>query len=292
MALPSPRSMLSPVATLSARHPRAAGYRGSDFVHWHEAEEFRSAAISSAIGGATDAPSRSWPVVLALARSSMCSSPPAGDFNARFLRLIYAPAMPLPPLGARLVAKFLNYATAHLHDLHLLDPDSCRKSAVRPTGKSAVCHERRREYWRCATVREMKEALRGRQSGAGLKPLQAAIAKSNGGERCRKAGTRFRQARLSEASASKPPMKCRNFLDDVRTGGWHCLRDQLGGRPDVCPSGIRHVGGATLNQALVRNVRTCAPMPRERSQAARTARIGVPKRSAGAEQPVVVMKVL
>jgi hypothetical protein len=27
--------MLSPVATLSARHPRAAGYRGSDFVLWH-----------------------------------------------------------------------------------------------------------------------------------------------------------------------------------------------------------------------------------------------------------------
>src|SRR5262245_27117222 len=78
-----------------------------------------------------------------------------------------------------------------------------------------------------------------------------------------KPGARFRQARLSEASVSKPLMKCRNFLDDVKTGGWHCLRDQLGGRPDVCPSGIRHVGGATLNQALVRNVRTCAPMPRE-----------------------------
>ena len=27
--------------------------------------------------------------------------------------------------------------------------------------------------------------------------------------------------------------------------------------PEACPSGIRHVGGAKLNQALVRNVRTC-----------------------------------
>ena len=53
-------------------------------------------------------------------------------------------------------------------------------------------------------------------------------------------------------------MKCRNFLDDVRTGGWHCLRDQLGGRPDVCPSGIRRVGSAKLDQAVVWNVRTCA----------------------------------
>ena len=65
---------------------------------------------------------------------------------------------------------------------------------------------------------------------------------------------------MSEASESEPSMKCRYRLNDVRTGGWHCLRDQLGGRPDVCPSGIRHVGGAKLNQALVRNVRTCAPM--------------------------------
>src|SRR5215469_5427198 len=38
--------------------------------------------------------------------------------------------------------------------------------------------------------------------------------------------------------------------------------------PEACPSGIRHVGGAKLNQALVRNVRTCAPMQRERSRAA------------------------
>src|SRR5436853_4749260 len=28
------------------------------------------------------------------------------------------------------------------------------------------------------------------------------------------------------------------------------------GNPEVCPSSIRHVGGAKLNQALVRNVRT------------------------------------
>ena len=107
-----------------------------------------------------------------------------------------------------------------------------------------------------------------------------------------KPGQKSRQARLKEASESEPPMKCRKRLGDVRTGGWHFLRDQLGGRPDVCPSGIRHVGGATLNQALVRNVRTCAPMSRERSQAARTARIRVPMRSTGAEQPVVVRKVL
>jgi len=97
---------------------------------------------------------------------------------------------------------------------------------------------------------------------------------------------------LREASESKPSMKCRKRSDDVETGGWHFLRDQLGGNPEACPSGIRHVGGAKLNQALVRNVRTCAPMQRERSQAAQTARIRVPKRSTGTEQPVVARKVL
>src|SRR5271166_6004805 len=33
--------------------------------------------------------------------------------------------------------------------------------------------------------------------------------KSNGGERCGNVGTRFRQARLREASASEPLQKCR-----------------------------------------------------------------------------------
>src|SRR5271166_418256 len=33
-----------------------------------------------------------------------------------------------------------------------------------------LCHEYRRSKRRCATIREMKEGLRGRQSGVGLKP--------------------------------------------------------------------------------------------------------------------------
>jgi hypothetical protein len=44
--------------------------------------------------------------------------------------------------------------------------------------------------------------LRGQQSGAGLKSLQAAIVKSDCGERCRNVGTRSRQTRLREANAS------------------------------------------------------------------------------------------
>ena len=68
-------------------------------------------------------------------------------------------------------------------------------------------------------------------------------------------------------------------------------RNQLGGCLSS-PSGVRHVDGAKLNQALVRNVRTCAPMQREKSQAAKTARIRVRMRRAGTEQLVLGTKAL
>src|SRR5437660_2650325 len=110
-----------------------------------------------------------------------------------------------------------------------------------------LCHEYCRSTRRCATERR---ALRGRQSGVDLKPPQAAVVKSDGGERCGNAGTRFRQARLREASASKPSMKCRKRIRRYQNRGvtlppgsaWKVSRDG--------PSGIRHVGGAKLNQAL------------------------------------------
>src|SRR5262245_3113389 len=60
-------------------------------------------------------------------------------------------------------------------------------SAELPDG--VLCHERRPSKRRCATVREMKEGPSVRQSGADLKPPQAAVVKSDGGERCGKVGT-------------------------------------------------------------------------------------------------------
>jgi hypothetical protein len=98
--------------------------------------------------------------------------------------------------------------------------------------------------------------------------------------------------RLREASASEPPMNCRKRIRRCQNRGVTLPPGSARGNPEDCPSGIRHVGGAKLNQALVRNVRTCAPMQRERSQAAQTARIRVPMRGAGAEQPVVGTKAL
>src|ERR1700730_6275875 len=64
-----------------------------------------------------------------------------------------------------------------------------------------------------------REVLRGRQSGVDLKPPQAAVVKSDGGERCGKVGTGFRQARLREASASEPLQKCRNRIRRCQNRG-------------------------------------------------------------------------
>jgi hypothetical protein len=54
-------------------------------------------------------------------------------------------------------------------------------------------------------------------------------------------------------------MTCRNAKDDVETGGASSVRDEFGSSPGGCPSGIRHIGGAKPNQALVWNVGTCRP---------------------------------
>jgi hypothetical protein len=87
-------------------------------------------------------------------------------------------------------------------------------------------------------------------------------------------------------------MTCRNAKDDVETGGASSFRDEFGSSPGGCPSGIRHIGGAKPDQALVWNVRTCRPDVKGEVQAAETARTRVPMRGAGAERFVVGLKVL
>src|SRR6266704_3425051 len=135
-------------------------------------------------------------------------------------------------------------------------------------------------------------ALRGRQSGSSLKPPQAAVVKSDGGERCGNAGTRSQQARLREASASEPSMKCRKRIRRCQNRGLTLPPGSARGKPEACPSGIRHVGGAKLNLALVRNVRTCRTDAQGEVSSGQTARTRVPMRSKGAEWPVVGMKAL
>src|SRR5215470_13107711 len=129
---------------------------------------------------------------------------------------------------------------------------------------------------------------RGRQSGADLKPPQAAVVKSHGGERCGNAGTRFQQARSREASASEP-LQVSKGICDVKTGGSPILRDQLGGclrLPERHPAYRRR----EARPGFVRNVRTWPAMLREKTQAATTARSKVPMRRRGADCLVLAMK--
>ena len=64
--------------------------------------------------------------------------------------------------------------------------------------------------------------------------------------------------RFGKTNASEPLMTCRNVLRWRRNRSLEPrLRDKVGERPAYCPTGVRHEGGVSPNQALVRNVRTC-----------------------------------
>src|SRR5215467_618535 len=76
-------------------------------------------------------------------------------------------------------------------------------------------------------------------------------------------------------------MKCRKRIRRCQNRGMPLPPGSARENPEACPSGIRHVGGAKLNQALVRNVRTCRSDAKGDVQAAHTARTRVPKRSTG-----------
>jgi hypothetical protein len=60
-----------------------------------------------------------------------------------------------------------------------------------------------------------------------------------------------------KTSESEPLLKCRKLLDDIETrpcgGAW----DEPGMAPVYCPGGVRHIGGVSAGQALIRNMGTC-----------------------------------
>ncbi len=49
----------------------------------------------------------------------------------------------------------------------------------------------------------------------------------------------------------------KNDTDDAETGAILSAPGQAWGEPADCPSGVRHIGGVSPTQALVRNVGTC-----------------------------------
>jgi hypothetical protein len=98
--------------------------------------------------------------------------------------------------------------------------------------------------------------------------------------------------KVERGERKRTSMKCRKRIRRCRNRGVSLPPGSARENPEACPSGIRHVGGAKLNQALVRNVRTCRSDAKGDVQAAHTARTRVPKRGTGAEQLVVGMKAL
>ena len=79
-----------------------------------------------------------------------------------------------------------------------------------------------------------------------------------------KGGTRSRQVRSRETSASEPPMNCRNRIVGVRTGiGGHPGKSR-GGDLEPGPGGIRLGGGVNPDQALCGTREPVAPMLREK----------------------------
>src|SRR6266478_197572 len=85
-------------------------------------------------------------------------------------------------------------------------------------------------------------------------------------------------------------MTCRKRIRRCQNRGVAIPLGSAWGMHWDCPSGIRHGGGAKLNQALVWNVRTWPAMPREKAQAAPTVRLKVPMRRRGADCLVVATK--
>lgn len=140
-------------------------------------------------------------------------------------------------------------------------------------------------------MRDEGMAPRVRRSGAGRKPLQAAVVKSDGGERCRWGGKNPASVRSGETSASKPPMNCRNSIVDVETGIGGHSGISAGGVLKPGPRGIRLEGGVNPDQALARNVGTCRRDAKGTIQVGQPGEEPVPMRGTGTELLVVVSKV-
>jgi hypothetical protein len=98
--------------------------------------------------------------------------------------------------------------------------------------------------------------------------------------------------RTRKANESEPLMSCRKVKDVIETGLLYRVRDRVWEEPVYCPDGGRGKGGASLVQAFMRNVGTWRPDVKGEAREEEPARARVPMRGAGADQLVVVMKLL
>src|SRR5215472_12789571 len=71
-------------------------------------------------------------------------------------------------------------------------------------------------------------------------------------------------------SASESLVEASKAVDDVETGAFTSFREEHGGYPTYWPCDVRCIGGVTLIRALLRNLRTCLVMRKEKAQAEET----------------------
>ena len=75
-----------------------------------------------------------------------------------------------------------------------------------------------------------------------------------------------RQVRVRKTNASEPPMTCRKVSRRHRNRAWWLAREEPRRGPADGLGGVRHEGGVSLIQALLRNVGTCRPDAKGASQ--------------------------
>ena len=102
-------------------------------------------------------------------------------------------------------------------------------------------------------------------------------------------GGQTRQVSARKTNESEPLMTCRKRSNVLETGFCSLARDEALGEPVDCQSGVRHEGGVSLAQALLRNVGTLVTMRRESSEWL-PHEDRVPKRAEGTDGLVVAMK--
>jgi hypothetical protein len=75
------------------------------------------------------------------------------------------------------------------------------------------------------------------------------------------------QVTAKKTNASELLMTCRKHGTlTSKSGAALCRRDRSKGTLVCCLGGVRHRGGVSLAEALLRNVGTCIPMIRENSK--------------------------
>src|ERR1700676_3618617 len=92
------------------------------------------------------------------------------------------------------------------------------------------------------------------------------------------------------AERKQPSVEASKHVGGHQNRGLSPVPGRVWREPTYWPYGVRCIGGVTLIRAFVRNLRTWPTMPREKAQAAETARPKVPMRRSGADCSVVVMR--